>query len=66
VIDALALTPLHVTVTVPVPGCVAVPIFQDQLTTPATSAVFGVRPCAELVVPCGVTYEMEHEALGDV
>lgn len=50
-----ALTPAHVTVTVPVPGRALLPITQDQDTRPFPSAVAGVSPCAWLAVPAGVT-----------
>jgi len=54
-IGALALAPAHVTVTVPVPGRVALPIVQLHPTSPAASATFATRPCASLTVPAGVT-----------
>ena len=40
--------PPHVTSIGHVPSVVFEPIFQVQLTAPAPSDVFGVRPCAEL------------------
>src|SRR5690349_1824332 len=54
VIPVLAVTPLQVTLTVPVPGLVAVPIFQDHETRPLLSAVLLSRPAALLTVPAGV------------
>lgn len=55
VIVVEALAPPHVTVTVPVPGFVELPIFHDQLATPDPSAVFPTSPAAVLCVPAGVT-----------
>ena len=49
-----ALAEPHVTVTVPVPGLVELPIFHDQLTAPVLSAVLAPSPAAVLFVPAGV------------
>jgi len=43
-----------VTVKVPVPGRVLLPISHVQLQTPPASAVTCPRPCAWLTVPAGV------------
>ena len=55
VIGADALVPPQVTVTVPVPGRVVDPMFQDHEAVPSAPAVVVVRPCALLFVPAGVT-----------
>jgi hypothetical protein len=44
VIPGLAVTPLQVTLTVPVPGFVAVPIFQNHETCPLLSVPSGFSP----------------------
>jgi hypothetical protein len=52
-VDELA--SLHVTVTIPVPGFVRVPISHDHDARPLASAFKGTKPCATLAVPAGVT-----------
>jgi hypothetical protein len=62
----LALTPLHVTTTVPEPGLVEGPMSHVQEALPAESAVFMPRPCAVDFVPDGVVYPIEQVAPGCV
>ena len=50
----LVLSPLQVTVTVPVPGRVEGPMFQVQDTLPFASADLELKPCAVDEVPAGV------------
>lgn len=49
-----ALSPPHVTVTVPSPGSVRAPIVHVQDAVPFAPAVFESRPSAMLLVPLGV------------
>jgi hypothetical protein len=63
---AVALGPPHLTVMVPVPGSVRVPITHVHETCPLASAILGTNPCATLAVPCGVTWPIEHDAPGAV
>lgn len=50
----LVLVPSQVTVTVPVPGRVEVPMFQLHETIPLTSATLDPNPWAVEAVPAGV------------
>ncbi|MCS7002336.1 MAG: hypothetical protein NZ518_05740 [Dehalococcoidia bacterium] len=66
VIEARAVEPSQVTITVPVPGRVAVPMTQDHDATPAALARWVTNPCATLFVPAGVKYVIEQVAPGRV
>src|SRR5437588_11726944 len=65
-IGLLALAPLQVTTTVPVPGRVDGPMFQVHETMPCASAALASNPCAVEGVPAGVRELIEHEAPGVV
>ena len=65
-IGADADAPPHVTVTVPVPGLVLVPMTQLHAAVPFAPATAGTSPCAVLVVPAGVTYRIAQLTPGAV
>jgi hypothetical protein len=56
VMGVLMLPPgVRLTVTVPWPGRVLVPMTHDQDAEPSAETVIGTRPAAMLSVPAGVT-----------
>jgi hypothetical protein len=61
VIGEIALTPLHVAVSVPVPGIVLGLIAHDHDARPAELDVVAPSPLALLTVPLGVTYFSEQD-----